>query len=217
MKNNQAQMSSEQKRKKMLDGLGDHRHLIQTAVNAMNKGDLRQALIIATSIRVLIHETSSCKPLLKSLKSDYLDLPIMIEPRPPLSGGGINQVLIASFHLPIAVTFSTEEPKIRLNMDIDPNKKSIPMTLGAWWTQFFMNLPSVGHYSRRQLVLDMANKEAAHADPEISEEYKKLLESQFMQFKSSEDENSAVVNISRLLVGRLGIEMLAFLEMHFPQ
>ena len=48
----------------------------------MGEGDLRQALTIATSLRVLIHETGASKPLLKRFKSNYLDLPVMDRIRP---------------------------------------------------------------------------------------------------------------------------------------
>ena len=64
-----AQLKPEEKQKKLLDRLEDHRHLIRTAVEAMTTEDLRQALAIATSIRVLVHESGMSKPLLKALKS----------------------------------------------------------------------------------------------------------------------------------------------------
>ena len=78
-----------------------------------------------------------------------------------------------------------------------------------------MNLPAVGSYSRQQLILDMANKEAAHVDVRISEQYKLLLGSQFPRLGT--DDKAAVVNISRLLVGKAGIQLLRFLQRHFPK
>ena len=61
----------------------------------------------------------------------------------------------------------------------------------------------------------MADKEAAHVDVRISEQYKLLLASQFLRFGA--DDKTAVVNISRLLVGKAGIQLLRFLEKHFPK
>ena len=211
----QANLSKEDKRKLLLDNLEDHRHLLHSAIKAMTEGDLRQALSIAVSIRTLIHETGRTKPLLKSLKPNYLDLPIMDLPTRPTHGvhpGGVRSI---TFNLPISVTFSTEEPRIRLNPDIDPKNEVKPVPLGVWWNKTFMNLPAVGAYSRRQLVLDIADKEAVHSDVDISEQYRQLLGSQFLQF-GFDDGKVATINISRLLVGKAGIQILSFLEAHFP-
>jgi hypothetical protein len=210
-----AKLSHDEKRQKLLSSLEDHRHLIKTAVEGMRKGDLRQSLSIATSIRVLIHETGMSKPLLKALKSNYLDLVIMVEPRarPPKNVPG--KMVIAHFNVPISVSYSSEEPRIRLGTNIDPFKKSEPCSLGNWWNEPFMNLPAVGTYSRKQLILDVANKEAAHVDMEISEQFKRLVESQFIVF-GSPGERPTPLQTGRLLIGRIGLEMLAFLEKHFP-
>ena len=212
----QAQLSHEEKRKKLQNSLEDHRHLIGSAIEAMSEGDLRQALTLATSVRALVHETGASKPLLKSLRPNYLDLAIMAEPRPPIHGISPVGTPSITFSVPISVSFASDEPRIRLNPDIDPHKKSQPCSLGTWWTKPFMHLPAVGEYSRKQLILDVANKEAAHVDVDISEQYKRLLDSQFLQFKSNGDDQSVVLNISRLLVGRIGIELLAFLQQEFP-
>ena len=77
-----------------------------------------------------------------------------------------------------------------------------------------MNLPAVGAYSRRQLVLDLADKEAVHSDVDISKQYHQLLGSQFLRFGFGDGE-VATINISRLLTGKTGIQMLSFLETHF--
>ena len=72
-----AKMNLVERRQYSLKRLEDHRHLLRTAIAAMAAGDLTRALNIATSIRALVHETGSQKPLLKELKGNYLDLPIL--------------------------------------------------------------------------------------------------------------------------------------------
>src|ERR1700722_10472029 len=57
-------------------GLEEHRHLLRIAVEHMAMGDLIHAIPIATSIRTLIHETGSTKPVLKHLLPDYLSISI---------------------------------------------------------------------------------------------------------------------------------------------
>jgi len=212
----QAQLSPEEKRARLHASLEDHRHLIADAVKAMTKGNLVPALTIATSLRVLIHETGMSKPLLKSLRPNYLDLELLDDdiPRddPPPTPGAVKVVV---FNLPVSVSVSTEEPKIRLNVEMDKQKPTRPMTLGTWWGMPFMNLPGVGVYNRRQLVLDVANKEGAHVDVRISEQFKRLCESQFLTFRVNDDD-AITANIARLVVGKAGFQMLSFLEKHFP-
>lgn len=62
----------------------------------------------------------------------------------------------------------------------------------------------------------MANKEAAHVDHEMSESYQKLVGAKFLQFKI-QDQDLGFPNISRLSVGRLGLQVMNFLDEHFPE
>src|SRR5260370_35364869 len=70
-------MSNEGRKKFFLDKLEEQRHLLQKSVKEMTKGDLAEAIRVATALRTLIHETGSSKPLLKHLNGNYLELAIL--------------------------------------------------------------------------------------------------------------------------------------------
>lgn len=175
----------------------------------MAAGDLVQALTVAAIIRVLVHETSGSKPVLKHLYPNYLALPIVEDQSQPTSNI-LGRVLLAQFNLPIGVTFSATAPHVRLQtgMDMAGNQA---ISLGHWWNKSFTNLPVVGRLTRRELILGMANKESAHVDSNLTEKYKSLLESQFLQVTIG-DVNLGALNISRLLVGRAGVQVLWYLD-----
>ena len=208
-----AQLSTAEKRQRLLGSLEDHRHLLRAAVESMTTGDLTHALSIATSVRVLVHETGMSKPLLKALRSEYLDLIVMVQPPPPPAAVAPGLTAV-TYHLPISIQYSTSDRKIRLNPHY-AKELNHSLTLGAWWARSFTNIPGVGAYSREQLVLDVANKEAAHVDVEISEKFKRILESQMFSIGFN-DEKPSPMNLARLLIGTIGVEMLVFLDRHFP-
>lgn len=119
-----------------------------------------------------------------------------------------------TFNLPVGVQISTDEPHVRMLTDID--SKTHLTSLGVWWNKPFFNLPAIGPVTRRELILGMANKEAAHVDPEISKKYKLILENKFLQMKIN-DMDLGALNISRLLTGRSGVQLLDCLNTNFPE
>jgi hypothetical protein len=198
-------MSSDERIHFYLSRLEDQRHLLRTAISGIRAGDLTQALTIATAIRVLVHETRRSEPLLKNLRSDYLTLPIHDWIRNPAN---------TAINLPICVkiSFSSNEPKISLAAD--PDKAMRTTSLGDWWTVPFVRIPAIGEMSRRELILGLANKEGAHVDADLSEKYRLLLQSQFFQIKINNCETS-ILNLSRLLAGSSGAQLLDCLDMAF--
>jgi hypothetical protein len=85
----------------------------------------------------------------------------------------------------------------------------------VWWEKPFVNIP-LHAYSRRELILDIADKQAVHVDTAISEKFKAILESKLLNI-TFDNKKVEPINIARILVGRIGVEMLTFLEKHFPQ
>jgi len=133
-------MTNEERRNAYLKGLEEHRHLLRTAVTGMEKGDLTQALPLAVSIRVLVHETPRNKPLLKQLRPGFLDLPIV---------GMVLATPSMPLRIPATMTVTTEQPYLRLNTEPggDRDKRS---TLGNWWNGPFVVLPVAGTFSTQR-------------------------------------------------------------------
>jgi hypothetical protein len=209
-----AKMTAEERKQFFAQKLNEQRHLLRASITAMGVGDLTQALHVATIIRTLVHETEASKPLLKHLHANYLELPILdriMEPPKDL-GGGVKSI---TFTCPVSATIS-DKGIVSLVPDV-PGPEYVQSTLGVWWDRNpCMVLPALGPFSRRELVLGLANKEGgAHVDADIPERYQLVLDSQFVRFKINEIDVGPL-NISRLVAGRAGVELLDCLDKNFP-
>lgn len=206
-----AQMSNEQRRKFYENALEDQRHLLRTAIEAMGKGDLTQALTVATCVRTLVHETGSSTPLLKRLRPGYLGLTIYDTPPPRPDPSGRSRHIL---RVPMAVNISTEEPRLSLMTSFNIAMHQL-VSLGTWWTQPSLALPGLGEMSRREIFLGLANKEGAHVDADMPVKYRLLMESKQIQLKVN-DYEIGPANISRLTAGASGVLLLDCLDRHFP-
>jgi hypothetical protein len=65
-------------------------------------------------------------------------------------------------------------------------------------------------------VLGVADKEGAHADDEMNENYRRILESEPVKFIDG-TADLGPVNVTRFTVGSAGIELLRMLDGTFPR
>ena len=186
--------------------------MLKKAIAEMQRGDLTQALTIATCIRVLVHETGSSKPLLKRLRTDYLALPISDWIRGQKNAGDKRE--IAVIDLPICAKISDNDPKISLGHDL-AFKPMCTCSLGNWWNEPFAIIPGPTSLTRREVILGLANKEGAHVDAEVSDKYGRLIDNQFLGITVN-NVNLGPLNISRLLAGGCGMQIVDCLHKHFP-
>jgi hypothetical protein len=172
-------MSTEARKKAFLEKLEEQRHLLRKSVKDMATGDLAEAIRVATILRTLIHETGSSKPLLKYLNGNYLELAILDvapkkeEPSPP----GVQSAVV----LEVPVGFQIKPEGTFLSPD-RPAEAYAPSSLGKWWHRPALILPGLGGFSRREIVLGLANKEGGvHLDPNISQRYQQLIENKSLR------------------------------------
>ena len=210
-----AKLSADDRKKFFSEKLEEQRHLLRAAIKAMSEGDLAQALHVATTIRVLVHETGASKPLLKHLGPNYLELPILDKGVPPASDVPPGKKAVV-FWCPVSAQISAPAGTVGLITEMD-GLGYFPSTLGAWWdTNPCMVLPGLGPVFRRELILGLANKEGgAHVDPDIPQRYQTVLDSQFFRAVVNNIDLGAL-RISRLVAGRAGLELLDCLERNFP-
>ena len=168
---------------------------------------------IATIIRVLVHETGRCKPLLKEITPNYLELQIL--DHPPANGGqhhqgGARGAVIMS--VPIGVRICPDG--VFLNPELVMGQL-VPSILGKWWGRMSLILPGLGGFSRKEIVFGLADKEGgAHVDLNMTERYKKLLECKSFQIGWNK-EGVTPLNLSRFMTGQAGLELLKFLDRNF--
>jgi hypothetical protein len=196
-----------------MEALEEQRHLLRKSVSAICEGDLAEAIRVATTIRVLVHETSSSKPLLKQLASNYLELEILDKKGPEhdqeLPAGTHAAVVL---YVPIGLTLSAGGTFLNPTL---PPENYVPSIIGKWWERPSLILPGLGGFSRRQLILGLANKEGgAHIDLDVSQRYQQLMDSKSLRIGWSEGE-VAPIKVSRLMAGQAGIELLDCLDRHF--
>jgi hypothetical protein len=117
-------------------------------------------------------------------------------------------------HLPFGVAFSPSEPRLFLTQKPDMSGYET-CSLGNWWNKPVLKVPGCSPLSRREVVLGVADKEGAHADDEMSENYRRVLESEPLKF-SDGSADLGPVNVTRFTVGAAGIELLAMLDGIFP-
>jgi hypothetical protein len=209
-----AKMSSSERHEFYRKAFDEQRHLLRTAIDGMGTGDLAQALHVATTIRVLVHETGASKPLLKHLDNNYWEMPIFewTQQPAPKAPPGVQSI---TFFCPVNAQFKAPEGTVSLITELKPENHTVSK-LGAWWANACMMLPGVGPVTRRELILGLSNKEGgAHVDADISEKYTNLLASRFFCFKIN-DVELGPIRISRLVAGKAGVELLDCLDRKFP-
>jgi hypothetical protein len=209
-----AKLTGEDQKKFLREKLEEQRHLLGKSIKEFANGDLAEGVRLAIAIRILVHETGNSKPLLKQLISNYLDLKILDrssrkEDQPP---PGTRSVVIMS--VPISVKITNDG--VFLNPDLDV-KAYEPSLLGKWWTRPCLVLPGLGGFSRREIVLGLADKEGgAHVDVSLPERYQQLLASKQLQIGWGKDEVSPL-NLSRYMTAQAAVELLDCLRRTFPE
>jgi len=189
--------------------LRDQMGLLRTSLDAFYAGNFAESLRIATTIRVLVHETGNSKPLLKQARHDGLTLEIpelLSEARP-------GQEEITLFAVSIRLG-----PVVAPAADLRSSHYSLS-SIGPWWGRTVFSFPSrVGTqliYTRKRVILILANKEGgAHVHPDVDPDYVRLLTDQPLAFACN-GVRVETPDLARFLTAQSGVEMLECLKRHF--
>ena len=198
-------------KEKLLAMLKEQMDLLRTSLDAFYGGNFAESLRIATIIRVLVHETRACKPLLKQVRPDGLDLQIpehVGEARP-----GEEEII----RFAVSVRLGPG-PTVAPAVDLRSSHYSLS-SVGAWWGRTVFTFPSrVGTqviYTRKQVVLILANREGgAHVDPDEDPDYVRLLTDQPLAFDLG-GVQVETPDFARFLTAQSGVEMLECLKRNF--
>lgn len=143
-------------------------HYLRTSCKLFDDGQSIEAKRIATSIRVLLHDTSHSKSLLvQTLQKDnllFLDSSI----GSPFSGSQLSYEGLS--YLSVGLSGSKFVPVLD-DTPITPQRRKFEQ----WWNRVIIRTNSSGMFSRKDIILYLANKDGgAHVDPEIEEKFYKL-------------------------------------------
>lgn len=149
---------------------------LRNSCEHFDRGDVEEAVRIATAIRVIMHDTKNSISLLEHLqaKGIYLRTSCQVEQAENIYGrmnalSGIS----AKLDNPIG-----GEPTIEVTIvphGIGVLSVDNVVKVDEWWNQLVYRIPSFGDYSRKDLVLAAANKDGgAHVDKKLPPLYAQL-------------------------------------------
>ena len=147
--------------------LADHLHFLETSSHAFDMGYEGEAKRLATSLRVLLHDTQKSKSLLGQLnKKDvlFLDTSIEFNPNNHLTHSGLTSVQI-----------SANEAKFIPFLDDKPVGNVKRIEFEKWWNKIVIVDDQRNKIRRKDLVLYLSNQDGgAHVDPNLDETYARL-------------------------------------------
>lgn len=204
----------------LLAKLREQTGFLRRSLEAFYCGDFEEAVRIATAIRVLVHETGGSKPLLKSIRPDGLELPILDHAVQEERSG--EKVL----HFIVGIR---PGPGASVAPAVDLGSALYGLTtIGTWWRRpvFVFRPPGKPKvvFPRKKVILVLANKEGgAHVDQNEDPDYASLLVDRPLRFELNGGPLIGKVpietpNLARFLAAQAGVEMLECLKRNFfPQ
>ncbi len=215
---------------------------LRASAASYDNGAEGEAKRLAITIRVLVHDTKKSKSLLLQLNMKHLlrmhDTNLRFNPRNLLPHQGLVVTRIeGQGDTSTEVTFTLigkEEPydqaapgQARAKVTYVPRVSAgggvitpITVSFEQWWEQEIIIRDKQGQtFSRRDLVLAMANKEGgAHVDPELDTQYAKLtrFNSQGWQVRTWEFRPPPDNSLVAANVRQIAHELLVSVEESFP-
>jgi hypothetical protein len=161
-------------RDELLQHLEEQRRFMASSAKSFDEGEEAEAKRLATTVRVLVHNTDRSESLLKQLgvqhRVRFLDT--WRPPDPPSPGA----VTVRRFDAGLAVLQLGSE-EARLKAPLEPTEAKIrgPQPFRFWWNQAVIEDLQRERFTRRELILFMANKAGgAHIDPAIKPKFRAL-------------------------------------------
>jgi hypothetical protein len=157
---------------------------LRRSASAYDDGATDEAFRLATTVRVLCHETGSSRSLLHQLgllpaKLRFVNTALRVPDLP--SGAFAITAGLGTIRINFDAVTATPTPVLD---DLDSYRVNPPQRFEQWWGTRFLSNESplrgerqVFTYSRRDVVLGMANKDGgAHVDPKMPDEYRGLVD-----------------------------------------
>ncbi len=147
--------------------LAEHLHFLEVSSLAFDTGYEGEAKRLATSLRVLLHDTQKSKSLLGQLnKKDllFLDTSIEFNPNNLLTHNGLTYAQV-----------SANEAKFIPFLDDKPGGNIKRTEFEKWWNKIIIVDNQRNKIRRKDLVLHLANQDGgSHVDPNLDEVYARL-------------------------------------------
>jgi hypothetical protein len=187
--------------------LQDQYARLKDALDGFYSGKEVQALNVAITLRVLVHETSNSDSLLSRLHQDYWDLSIQHKPLNPK----------AVFIVPVSLQIGGDGTRRVIRSGFGSPSFQL-VSLRRWWNDDYQPLGST-RLSKRTIVLNVADKDGgAHIDPTVPDSHATLSNPPFMFGMDNGGQKLLMQpNLAYGISAQAGCEMQDYLERHFPQ
>ena len=233
-----------QTQQELLDHLREQLHFLGTSAASFDRGFEGEAKRLAATVRVLVHDTKKSKSLLHLLglkqairmynTADPFDsrnlaphqgLLIMRMEVPGGTSGSITFPLWGEGQPSTDATPDSDKPRAKMtylarvqapaNFD---DHTEVPFT--AWWDETVIRDRQGNIFTRKDIILAMANKEGgAHVDPELDEAYAKLtrFHSQGWQFRADGIRQPPENSLVAASVRQIAHEVAQSVAQSFPE
>lgn len=174
-----------------------------TSCASYDAGNKREAVRIATCIRVMLHDTRSSVSLLTHLGAKNIRLSSSVEGEPPPN---------AVFMIRMVRQTTGEGGATVYGPQLD-TKYLLPMSVSDWWSQIVYVLGKV-QSTRKSLVLGAADKDGgAHVDAALSTDYETLAttgQRGWWHYSPNDDPNSTepVTDVHLVYLRQMGFEIM---------
>jgi hypothetical protein len=232
----------EQTNKELRNNLCDQLQFLRASAASFDKGFEGEAKRLATTVRVLVHDTERSKSLLHLLElkqgigmhntarpfdsnnlAPHQGLVVMRMEVPPNVGGSLTLTLLGEEQPYTDAPLDKPRAKVtyvpRVHMPDGPWAATrVPFT--TWWEEIVIKDRQGNVFTRKDIILAMANKEGgAHVDPELDEAYARLTRfySQGWQVRTGRIRQPPDNSLVAASIRQIAHEVLVSIEPFLPE
>ena len=170
-------MKIPQSKKELLGHLENQISFLKSSAQSYDKGFEAEAVRMAVTIRILMHDTPKSKSLLSQLGKKnilFYDSAYNFDP---------NNLMV---HIGLAlIRLSSRGGEYHASLDdISPERLNRKIPFIEWWNKIVISDKERNKYTRKDLILFVANQDGgAHIDPSLDYKYAKLSRFDSMAWK----------------------------------
>ncbi|MEZ9686609.1 hypothetical protein AB4453_23915 [Vibrio atlanticus] len=207
-------MAIKQTKQDLLIHLKDSCDFLEISCRAFDDGYIGEGKRLATTLRVLLHDTQSSKSLLSQLKVKtemrYLNTAIPYDPKNLMSHHGL-----------VGIRGCNENAEYFAFLDDSVGAVKY-VKFPNWWNEIVISDSNKNQFCRRELVLSLTNKDGgAHVDPKLTDKYAALSRNNSIGwvFHNGDEntEGSGIIGIELHSVRQIAYECLESIKRKFPQ
>jgi len=198
----------------LMELLSEQIHFMKESCESYDSGMTGEAKRLAVVIRVLLHDTSKSTSLLNQLESKdirFFDTSVPVDRANLLSHQGLTMISSGPDGA-VYVPRCLAPPRPDLS---PPNQ----LVFEKWWKCIVLIDKERNEFSRKDLVLNLSNKEGgAHVDPKLDSRFAKLTREHSMGWEYVTTEKQGPIEQVELVSARqIAHELLLSLEKEFPE